>query len=766
MRRIRSPRQAHNPPVDYTGSWRYERWLVALVAVLALWLRWPWPEPQWMHVDERAFLLFPLGFWSGDLNPHFFNYPTLPLYLVSAVYYLYFLLGSSEPLTHFVAYRYFVDSGDLLAIARGLNSLLAVGTVLACIQLGRRLYSPAAGLVAGLFLAVMPLHVRFSHLASTDVPATLLACLAMLWAVRIVQEGRGSDYLLAGLWVGLAGASKYPAALAGLPVLAAALARKPSIKNKGLWVAGLTAALAFGVASPYVWLDPGSFWKDFSSMGQEHLLGASHTTEETGVMYQLTHNLRYGLGLVGLVTLLAALLVRPRGWRPEEAVLMAGIAGFGALLALAESAFMRYALPLAPLLAVLILRPLPALKGRKILQIAWVVALLIEPTHASLCTRALLSGPDTRTQARTWIERHAPTSCRLLQLPEGAGRIRWLDPVEIYIRETLFVRSYDIERLVQSYRLLSQRPDLPPLHVSWSYPFFQSVREKRGDADLDSIVVVEYDHPLSAVGSRDLYAREEIANQVEWRAAFSPGDLSHTVFDPVDYYFVPIGVWEGVEASGPGIRIGEIAAPLDKKKRPSAQGFFALQIHLLQGNQAAQRGDWTAAFESYEQIIEPDFFLEELLSVGRLYGFYINLGTICSALGQTQQAVYAWQQAAKVRPEQTTPYLNLGRLHAELGQHQQAAFLYLQGLEIGADEPDLLFALGASLLTLQVDEQAVTVLERALDLRPEADTYINLGIAYSRIGELGRARICLTTALNMEPEHPQAAAARQWLEEW
>ena len=60
------------------------------ILLVALWLRWPLPEPGWQHVDEQALVLYPLGFWSGDLNPHFFNYPAFHLYLLSALYYLYF----------------------------------------------------------------------------------------------------------------------------------------------------------------------------------------------------------------------------------------------------------------------------------------------------------------------------------------------------------------------------------------------------------------------------------------------------------------------------------------------------------------------------------------------------------------------------------------------------------------------------------------------------------------------------------------------------
>ncbi|MDE0964860.1 MAG: hypothetical protein OSB73_17160, partial [Candidatus Latescibacteria bacterium] len=91
---------------------RYGRfWYAGLAGLwlLALFLRWPYPEPGWIHIDERVFLLNPLKLWSGDLNPHFFIYPTLHIYLTSALYYAYYLLGSSSGIEDFVAYHFFVD---------------------------------------------------------------------------------------------------------------------------------------------------------------------------------------------------------------------------------------------------------------------------------------------------------------------------------------------------------------------------------------------------------------------------------------------------------------------------------------------------------------------------------------------------------------------------------------------------------------------------------------------------------------------------------
>ena len=47
-----------------------------------------------------------------------------------------------------------------------------------------------AGLLAALFLAVEPVHVRYSHVAVTDVPATAFSLLALVLLVGAAQ-GRG-----------------------------------------------------------------------------------------------------------------------------------------------------------------------------------------------------------------------------------------------------------------------------------------------------------------------------------------------------------------------------------------------------------------------------------------------------------------------------------------------------------------------------------------------------------------------------------------------
>ncbi|HIL11225.1 MAG TPA: phospholipid carrier-dependent glycosyltransferase, partial [Candidatus Latescibacteria bacterium] len=219
---------------------RYGRfWYAGLAGLwlLALFLRWPYPEPAWIHIDERIFLLHPLKLWSGDLNPHFFIYPTLHIYLTSILYYLYYLCCHSAPLEDFVAYYFFVDGSGLIEVARCFNTLLSAATAVVVAAIGRRLYGMSAGVLAGLFFAALPLSVRFAHLATTDTPAALWITCALFFAVRMAQEGRIRDCVWAGVCVGLAGGTKYPAALAGVPVAAAGLLYWPTLRHWGGWVA-------------------------------------------------------------------------------------------------------------------------------------------------------------------------------------------------------------------------------------------------------------------------------------------------------------------------------------------------------------------------------------------------------------------------------------------------------------------------------------------------------------------------------------------------
>ena len=734
---------------------KHETWFAGLILGLAFVLRWPFAEPQWFHGDEWAFTVHPLGFWSGDLNPHFFNYPTLQFYLNSVVYYIYYLLFSSEPVESFLAYRYFVQDADLIAIARGISTLAAVATVAVTMRLGRSLYGSMGGLFAALFLAVMPLHVRFSHLAIVDLPAALWTTLAVLFAVRIAERGHLTAYVLAGVFAGLAAATKYPAALVVVPVAVAALLDKWTLKNISLWIAAGTALAIFSLATPFVWLDFGKFWADFSSMAQVHVLGPKHEATASSWSHLLRINLRYGLGIAGLAAFGVSLVWRPRNWRRPELVLLTAAVTFLSLLAFSESTFMRYVLLLAPLLAVQVVRPLFIAGNRKVALAASVV-LLAEPVYSSLHAHALLSGEDTRIGARTWLaaQSHAPR--RVFATPPCGADVPLWDTKHVARRQSRFGFSFGLERLRRAYQLLGQRDDLPTFYSTVSLEYVNAFSD-HSTAASDSVLVLWYRHPLCGSGADSLEVLK-LLGQVSWQAEFSPGETAAAVFDPMDAFFLPMGGWNGLRATGPVIQVGKL--PLRPPSNvPSGREFLSVQYLYFTGYLAAQEEDWHAVINAYGAILDLPLYLTEFLSHARIYKLLVGLGVAHYRLEDVDEAINHWVRATIVFPEEAEPYVNLGMAYRQRGEAEQAALHLQRAMERGPRNDQLFFllhSLGLSYMDLERFEEAVPVLENAVALRSDADAYLHLGISCMGTGRNAKAIDAITRSLELAPGRPKA----------
>ena len=697
-------------PEKNTGRISF-RWGTGAILLLALALRWPVPAPSWTHFDEIAFIVLPLGFWSGDLNPHYFNYPTFHFYLSSLLYLLYYLATSAESVEQFVAYHLLVDGRDLLALVRGANTLLAVATVGAVACLGRRLYGVKEGLLAALILATMPLAVRFSHLAIVDTPAVFWSVMALLWAVRARQDGRVRDFLVAGIFTGLAAATKYPAVLVAVPVTTAILLDSPWPLRRSIWV-GSGAALSFALATPFVWLDAGQFWSHFADMGRTHLLAES-STEEQAWLYHLRYTLRHGLGAVAAVAVALSLLwsVRQRQW--QELVLLAGIVPLAAVLALAGSTFMRYALPLAPLLALLIGRLVGM--GWKYPLVGGLVTLILvaEPLYASLRTRSLLSGQDTRIEAQVWLQTHLPHYQRLIQLPSRCGQIQVLTPERVQVRQTHYLQSYGSEALLRAYALLAQRDSLPPLYLETRVEKMQSTSR---DSASTPVVIVHYQHPVCP--DEDIPpAFQPLLETGQWRKVFSPGRVETAIFDRMDWYFLPIAGFAQVAKTGPVVRLDTLSVK-GTSVRIESRSYFEALHWVLRGHQARAEKDWTGALQAYHRALEIAPVPEELigLEVGRY--LYIQLGRTYAQVGQLEQAVRFLEQATALKPTYREAYNELGVAYASLGNLEKAVETWEELVALHPDFAPAYFNLGRALWHLERRQQARAYWQKGVELAP------------------------------------------------
>ena len=127
--------------------------------------------------------------------PHKFPYGTFPLYLLKGVELTYELVSGG-------------DLRDLRLLGRALSALADVATVATVFLLGSRIYGRRVGILASALLAMAVIHIQLSHFFTVDTFLAMFAVVTMYFLVRVAQEGRLRDSMMAGGFMGLGLATK------------------------------------------------------------------------------------------------------------------------------------------------------------------------------------------------------------------------------------------------------------------------------------------------------------------------------------------------------------------------------------------------------------------------------------------------------------------------------------------------------------------------------------------------------------------------------
>ncbi|HLE42548.1 MAG TPA: glycosyltransferase family 39 protein [Methylomirabilota bacterium] len=392
--------------------------------------------PHTYHPDEGHIVNRAIRFHGGDLDPKFFNWPSLYMYVLSAVYGVVFGLRG-------VVAAFSQDPIPFYLIGRTLTALMGTATIAVLYVLAAEAYGVTVGLLAGLFLTVNLLHIRDSHYITTDVPLTFLITVALLFVFRYWREGRRRDALWSGLFAGLAASMKYPGGLVLLPLVLAHGLRPGTaggvrawLPSPGLVLAGGFALVGFLVGTPYAVLTPVAFVGGvLSELREVHTVQFGNEADMSAYLFHLLHSFPEGMGvplfLLGLGGVGLALLRHGR----REVILLAFPLPYFLVIGSWSSRFERYTLPLLPFLALLAALCLVALatwirdRGLRLLArpgaivrpglgLTVAATLLVAPELARIAEWQLLLGrPDTRVLAGEWIEREIPNGARIAMEP-------------------------------------------------------------------------------------------------------------------------------------------------------------------------------------------------------------------------------------------------------------------------------------------------------------------------------------------------------------
>jgi 4-amino-4-deoxy-L-arabinose transferase-like glycosyltransferase len=276
-------------------------------------------EPGYITISQNIFK-------TRDLNPHFFNYPSLFFYINALAYVPYYLFGKLMGIFHTpsdilppISLAMGVTQAQMpttVLLGRIITVCFGVGTVGLVYLSGKQITDrTAVGVLASLMVTISPTNVWNSRLVIPDTFVAFFALASFLASVLVYQQGKTWQYVIAGICVGLTASSKYNGSLIVLSLVVAHFLRygKAAFKQPKLYLALLLCGVGFLATTPYSILDSAKFLTDLRFEAQHYSTGHAGM-EGNSLEWYLNYmwNTGGGLYLLAVLGILCGSILRPK----------------------------------------------------------------------------------------------------------------------------------------------------------------------------------------------------------------------------------------------------------------------------------------------------------------------------------------------------------------------------------------------------------------------------------------------------------------------
>ena len=295
------------------------RWLLVGIVLLTIFLRvWglAFGLPYIYHPDESVGVTIAQNmFKTGDLNPHFFHWPSLFFYINAIAYGPYYLVGKlagvfANPIDIPGPRLNVMASGwtpmpTTYLLGRSVTAIFGIAAVMIVFQIGQHLTNDRRiGLLAALWTAISPTNVSNSRFIAPDTLTVFFVLLSFWGSVQVLRQGKTRHYLIAGIAAGLSASTKYNSALVVLVLVSAHFLRyrTKGFRERNLYLAVFLSAISFMLTTPYALLDFKEFWAALQFDAQHYASGHPGMEGNT-----LSWYLTYLWRIEGPVSLLAVL---------------------------------------------------------------------------------------------------------------------------------------------------------------------------------------------------------------------------------------------------------------------------------------------------------------------------------------------------------------------------------------------------------------------------------------------------------------------------
>jgi 4-amino-4-deoxy-L-arabinose transferase-like glycosyltransferase len=161
-----------------------------------------WDQGYALHPDERLFITAAMSigwptsvaeFFSPDspLNPHMFNYGSLPVYVYRMFASLLTATGSVDLFS------------AVLFGSRLISALLSVGALWFVYKIGREFFGRTVGLLALAVFTFFPASIQFGHFSTTETWLMFLVGAVTYYSLRLRRELSLRNIVLTGVLAGL-----------------------------------------------------------------------------------------------------------------------------------------------------------------------------------------------------------------------------------------------------------------------------------------------------------------------------------------------------------------------------------------------------------------------------------------------------------------------------------------------------------------------------------------------------------------------------------
>jgi len=189
-------------------------------------------------------------------------------------------------------------------------------------------------------------------------------------------------------------------------------------------------------------------------------------------------------------------------------------------------------------------------------------------------------------------------------------------------------------------------------------------------------------------------------------------------------------------------------------------------LRILQANKAAALLDaknYDAAIPAYQELCKtepnnPDF----CMGLGSAFFNRAQTKQDAAKRADFKAAAEAYAKAFVLKPASTDLGFNAALAYQYAGELAMSEAQWRLVLKQNPDDPEALSSLGSTLADMQKFDEAVQVLQRAVNLKPDNKTFFRqLGAVYSKAGNNAKSTEMLMVymAMNTGKTSPDAAAA-------